>query len=104
MPSALATARRPHRKTTVAIVHGTSGDPGALVLCDAAGDPPGQRWFSVVLDDSPGPDGEPDGPICVDCLIDLHPRLGDGLLVAVEHTGARWDGDAWQPAPELWDD
>ena len=93
---------RAHRKTTVAIVYGTNGDP-ILVLCDAASDPPGQRWFTVVLEDTPGPDGEPDVPVCVDCLLDTHPRLGQGLEVAFEHTGARWDGGAWQPAPELWD-
>lgn len=54
-----------HRKTTVAIVYGTDGQPVA-VLCDPEGDPAGQTWFTVVLDDSPGPDSEPDMPVCVD--------------------------------------
>ena len=45
-----------------------------------------------------------DVPVCVDCLLDRHRRLGQGLDIAVEHTGAVWDGAAWQPAPELWDD
>ena len=91
-----------HRATTVAIVYGTVGEPVA-VLCDAASDPPGQRWFTVVLEDTPGPDGPYDVPVCVDCLLEVHPRLGRGLDVAVEHTGARWDGERWLPAPELWE-
>jgi excisionase family DNA binding protein len=38
------------------IVFGSVGEP-EFVLCDAAGDPPGQRWFTVVLEDTPGPEG-----------------------------------------------
>jgi hypothetical protein len=93
-----------HRRTTVAIVYGREGEP-ELVLCDPEGDPPGQRWLTVVLDDSPEP-GEPSkAPVCVDCLLDEHPRLGRGLDVALEHGGARWVGDGeWVPAPELWDE
>ena len=98
----MAATSTPHRRTTVAIVHGTDGDPIA-VLCDAAGDPPGQRWFTVVLDDA-DPDVEPDVPVCVDCLLEMHPQLGQGLEMAVEHNGAECDGGAWQSAPELWDD
>lgn len=64
-----------HSRTTVAIVYGTSGDPD-LVLCDAATDPPGQRWFTVVLSDATGPDGRSEAPVCVDCLLDVHPALG----------------------------
>jgi hypothetical protein len=93
---------KPHRRTTVAIVYGNDGEPIA-VLCDPASDPPGQRWFSVVLEDATGPDGPHEVPVCVDCLLDTHPGLGQGLDVALEHTGAAWDGEAWQPAPELWD-
>ena len=91
-----------HRRPTVAIVFGTEGEPVA-VLCDPEGDPPGQRWFTVVLDDSPGPDSEPDAPVCVDCLLEDHPQLGPGLLVAVEYRGAEWRDGEWVPAPELWD-
>jgi hypothetical protein len=92
-----------HGRTTLAMVFGTDGEPIA-VLCDAATDPPGLRFFTVVLDDSPGPDSEPEAPMCVDCLLDEHPRLGRGLDVALEHRGAEWrDGD-WFPAPELWDE
>jgi hypothetical protein len=91
-----------HRKTTVAIVYGEVGDP-IMVLCDAATDPPGQRYFTVVLEDTPGPGGPSQAPVCVDCLLGVHPRLGKGLDVALEHRGAEWrDGD-WVPAPELWD-
>ena len=75
--------------TTLALVHGSAGVPVA-VLCDPAGDPPGQRWFTVVLSDSPGP-GEHEGPVCVDCLLALHPNLGRGLDVALEHMGASWE-------------
>jgi hypothetical protein len=82
-------------------VFGSEGDP-ELVLCDPEGDPPGQRWFTVVLDDSPGPDGPSDAPVCVDCLLETRPRLGRGLDVALEHRGARWLGGEWVPAPELW--
>ena len=53
------------------------------VLCDPEGDPPGQRWFTVVLDDSLGPDSEPEVPVCVDCLLDKHPRIGTGLVIAL---------------------
>ena len=91
-----------HGTTTLAMVYGDEGEPIA-VLCDADGDPPGLRFFTVVLDDSPGPDNPPDSPTCVDCLLDEHPRLGRGLDIALEHRGAEWrDGD-WLPAPELWD-
>jgi hypothetical protein len=91
-----------HRRATVAIVFGTVGDP-VSVLCDPAGDPPGQRWFTVVLEDSPGPDGPSQAPVCVACLLDAHARLGQGLDVALAHRGARWVDEAWVPAPELWD-
>jgi hypothetical protein len=94
---------RGHVRTTVAIVYGTDGDPVA-VLCDAATDPPGQRWFTVVLKDSPGPHGPYEAPVCMGCLLDEHPQLGRGLDVALEHRGAEWrDGD-WVPAPDLWDE
>ena len=94
---------RKHRRTTVAIVYGTARDP-VEVLCDAATDPPGQRWFTVVLEDATGPDGPSEVPVCVGCLLDEHPRLGRGLDVALEHRGARWADGAWVPAPELWDE
>ena len=85
------------------MVYGTEGEPVA-VLCDAASDPPGQRWFTVVLEGSPGPDSEPQVPVCIDCLLGEHPQLGRGLDVALEHRGAEWrDGD-WVAAPELWDE
>jgi hypothetical protein len=86
----------------VAIVYGEVGQP-ELVLCDAATDPPGQRWFTVVLDDAEGPEGPSQVPVCVGCLLDEHPRLGRGLDVALEHGGAEWVDGAWVPAPELWD-
>ena len=94
---------RKHRRTTIAFVYGDVGEPVA-VLCDPEGDPPGQRYFTIVLDDSPGPDSEPQAPVCVDCLLDDHPRLGPGLLVAVEHRGAEWRDGERVPAPELWDE
>ena len=97
-------ARRGGRgRTTFAFVFGVDGDP-ELVLCDPEGDAPGQRWFTVVLDDSLGPDGPSEAPVCVGCLLDEHPRLGRGLDVAVEHRGARWVDGGWVPAPELWDE
>jgi hypothetical protein len=92
-----------HRRTTLAIVFGTDGHPVA-VLCDAEGDPPGQRWFTVVLEDTPGPDGPYQCPVCIDCLLDEHPRLGRGLDIALEHHGAEWRDGEWSPAPELWDE
>jgi hypothetical protein len=92
-----------HRRTTVAIVYGKTGDP-LLVICDPETDPPGQQWFTIVLDDSEGPDGPCEAPVCVDCLLGLHPRLGAGLLVALEHRGAEWRDREWVPAPELWVD
>lgn len=91
-----------HRATTVAIVYGRVGAPVA-VLCDAATDPPGQRWFTVVLEDAEGPEGPSQVPVCVDCLLEEHPRLGRGLDVALEHTGAEWRNGGWVPAPELWE-
>jgi hypothetical protein len=95
---------REHRRTTLAFVYGTVGDPVA-VLCDPAGDPPGQRYFTVVLDDSLGPRGPSQAPVCVDCLLEDHPRLGRGLDVALEHRGAAWfDDEGWVPALELWDE
>jgi hypothetical protein len=96
-------ARHGHRRTTVAIVYGRVGDP-ELVLCDPATDPPGQRWFTVVLADATGPDGHSEAPVCVGCLLDEHPRLGRGLDVALKHRGARWAEGDWVPAPELWDE
>ena len=92
---------RGHRRTTLAILFGDVADPVA-VLCDPASDPPGQRWFTIVLADSPGPDSAPEVPVCVDCLLDSHPRLGRGLDIALEHRGAEWRDAAWVPAPELW--
>jgi hypothetical protein len=60
----------------------------------------GSRSCSTTL----GPDGPSDVPVCVDCLLELHPRLGEGLDVALAHRGAEWrDGD-WVAAPELWDE
>jgi hypothetical protein len=87
----------------VAIVYGTVGEPVA-VLCDGATDPPGQRWFAVVLDGAEGPNGPSEAPVCVACLLDDHPRLGRGLDVALEHRGALWIDGEWLPAPELWDE
>ena len=86
----------------VAIVYGQVGEP-QLVLCDPAGDPAGQRWFTVVLDDSPGPEGPCSAPVCVHCLLEEHPELGRGLDVALEHRGARRVDGAWVAAVELWD-
>jgi hypothetical protein len=94
---------RKHRRATVAIVYGTAGDP-VEVLSDAATDPLGQRWFTVVLEDATGPDGPSEAPVCVGCLLDEHPQLGSGLDVALGHRGARWVDGEWLPAPELWDE
>jgi hypothetical protein len=58
--------------------------------------------FTVVLEDTPGPDSEPEVPVCVDCLLDAHPRLGRGLDIALEHRGAEWRDGEWIAAPELW--
>jgi len=91
----MSKSHKKHRRTTVAIVFGTEGEPIA-VLCDPDGDPPGQRWFS--------PDSEPDVHVCVDCLLGQHPRLGKGLDVALEPRGAEWLEGEWVPAPELWDE
>ena len=60
-----------HGRTTVAIVFGTEGDPIA-VLCDPDSDPPGQRWFTVVLDDTPGV-GQAIRRACVHRLPPRHP-------------------------------
>ena len=87
---------------TVAIVYGDVGEPVA-VLCDAATDPPDQRWFTVVLEVSPGPDSPPQVPVDIGCLLDEFPRLDRGLDVALEHRGAEWRDGGWVPAPELWD-
>ena len=84
-------------------MYGELGDP-VEVLCDPETDPPGQRWFSVVLDDASGPDGPKEVPVCVGCLLDQHPRLGRGLDIALEHRGAEWVDGEWVPAPELWDE
>jgi hypothetical protein len=92
-----------YRKTTVAIVFGSEGVPVA-VLCDAATDPPGQRWFTVVLEDAEGPDGPSEAPVCVGCLLDDHPTLGRGLDMALEHRGAECVDGQWVPAPELWEE
>ena len=40
--------------------------------------------------------------VCVHCLLE-EPELGRGLDVALEHRGARREGDEWVAAPELWD-
>lgn len=98
---AVMRGHRGHGQTTVAVVYGTAGEP-VEVLCDAAGDPRGLRFFTVVLDDAEGPDGPSQVPVCVGCLLDEHPRLGRGLDVALEHRGARCVGGEWVPAPELW--
>jgi hypothetical protein len=95
--------RHGHKRTTVAIVYGKVGAP-ELVLCDPDTDPPGQRWFTVVLEDTPGPDGPYEAPVCVGCLLEMHPGLGRGLDVAVEHRGAEWLDGEWVAAPWLWDD
>ena len=92
-----------HGRTTLAMVFGTEGEPIA-VLCDPDGDPPGQRWFTVVLSDSPGPESKPNVPVCLDCLLDEHPELGRGLDIALEHRGAEWRDGEWVPASELWDE
>jgi hypothetical protein len=89
------------RRTTVALVYGTVGEPVEM-LCDAAGDPPGLRFFTVVLDDAEAPDGPSQVAVCVGCLLDEHPQLGRGLDVALEHRGAEWRDGGWVPAPELW--
>jgi hypothetical protein len=91
-----------HRSTVVAFLYGTVGEPVA-VLCDPDGDPPGLRFFTVVLEDSPGPGSDPGPPVCVDCLLDAHPRLGRALGVAQEHRGAECVDGEWVPAPELWE-
>ena len=90
--------------TSLAFVYGEAGEP-ELVLCDAATDPPGQRWFTVVLSDSPGPDDGPtEAPVHVACLLDDYPELGRGFDLAVEHGGAEWVDGGWVAAPELWDE
>ena len=89
-------------RTTMLIVFDKDGEPIA-VLCDRDGDPSGQRWFTVVLEDTPGPDGRLQAPVCIDSLLETHPRLSRGLDVALEHRGAEWRDGAWLPAPELWD-
>ena len=99
----MSTSHRRHRRTTFAIVYGESGEP-IYVLCDPASDPPGQRWFTVVLDDSPGPDSEPEAPVCADCLLDAHSALGRGLDIALERRGAEWRDGEWVAAPKLWDE
>ena len=86
---------------TIAMVYGGVGEP-ELVLCDAEGDPPGQRYFTVALTDSPGPGGPCQPPVHIGCLLDEHPSLGRGLDVALEHRGARCVRGEWIPAPELW--
>jgi hypothetical protein len=101
--AAVSWRRHGHSRTTVAIVWGVDGTP-VEVLCDPATDPPGQRWFSVVLDDAEGPDGPSQAPVCVGCLLDQHPMLGRGLDVALEHRGAKWRDGEWVAAPELYDE
>jgi hypothetical protein len=73
----MSKSHRRHGRTTLAIVFGETGEPIA-VLCDPEGDPPGLRWFTVVLDDTPGPDGPSQAPVCVDCFLDEHPLLDGG--------------------------
>jgi len=99
----MSKSHRRHRRTTLAIVFGERGEPIA-VLCDPDGDPPGQRWFTVILDDTPEPDGPPQAPVCIDCLLDTHPTLGKGLDIALEHRGAEWRDGEWVSAPGLWDE
>jgi hypothetical protein len=62
------------------------------------------RFFTVVLEDSPGPENPPEELTCVRCFLDEHPQLGRGLDVALEHRGAEWHDGEWFPAPELWDE
>ena len=70
LPTASASDERAARSTAEPRSRSCSAPAGepVAVLCDPEGDPPGQRWFAVVLDDSPGPDSEPQAPVCVDCL------------------------------------
>lgn len=87
------------------MVYGKTG-PARAVYCDPDTDPPGQRWFSVFLDDADPWDeetqdwGEPDlAPVCAHCLIEFHPELGRGLDLAVEVKGGvvrdRETGEWW---------
>lgn len=91
-------------RTTIAMVYGTRG-PARAVYCDPDTDPPGQRWFSVFLDDASGDfDADPDlAPVCAHCLIDEYPELGRGFDLAVEMKGAvlrdRETGE-WSATPD----
>jgi len=53
---------------------------------------------------TPRPGGEPQAPVCVDCLLGEHPSLGRGLDLALKHRGAEGVDGEWVPAPEVWDD
>lgn len=69
---------------TVAILHGSEG-PVLAVFCDAAGDLPGQRWFTVILSDAPPPDSDDVELWCAHCLLEEHPEAGQGMDLVVEH-------------------
>jgi hypothetical protein len=86
--------------TAVAMLYGST-PPVVAVYADPAGDPPGQRWFSVFLSDG-DPDDEPLAPVCV-LLLDLHPSLGAGLDLAQETGGAYelLESGEWRRAPQL---
>ncbi len=59
--------------------------------------------FYVVLEDAPEPDDvsddEPTQLVCLECLIEEHPELGQGLDLAREHGEIEWDRerDGWVP-------
>jgi hypothetical protein len=91
-------------RTTVAMVWGTT-PPVRAVYCDPDGDPPGQRWFSVVLDDAGEPDDGPDEvPVCAHCLLDEYPELGRGFDLALAVKGeVELDAETgeWRPTPDV---
>jgi hypothetical protein len=58
------------------------------VVCDAAGDPPGVRMFSLVFADAPPPDevqAENVEPVCAHCVLEEHPEAGRGMDMAAAH-------------------
>jgi hypothetical protein len=87
-------------RTAVAMVYGSTG-PVRAVYCDPDGDPPGQRWFTVVFDDAgPPEDGPDEAPVCAHCLVDDHPELGRGFDLAAEVGGTvelDQGSREWQP-------
>lgn len=76
--------------STVAIEWGAE-PPVLAVICDAAGDPAGFRFFSVVWSDAPPSRRHEEAGVegsslsCAGCLVDAHPEIGRGLDVALEH-------------------